>query len=412
MTTTKESAASSPSWLQRADRSLRDEFRRAQERHPKVASIYRAVVQRAILVIALLAVVRGLWDGVDIPLFDFDRFLRAGDRMLSSDWQLTYSEPRLQAGPLLLLLYGVSLRLADLVGLAAQFSLSVIVQVLVAVGVVLCVRALRADRGAAAAPGIEFFAGLAAVLGGLTWEAYASAHPSEALIPLLWLPAALLARRGRTTTAALLIGLSATLKLWGILGLPVLLLAPNLLQAGWAIALAGVVAIVPYAPFLLFGETATFGYAWGIQPDSPLGLFFREREGFTWAMRIGQSAMVLAGGGVFAWRRRSAWTSIWAAPLVLLAIRFLTEPLDYHYYWLAPGILVLVAACAHLDPRPTWLRVPIAGAFYAILASFFFVELQLESVWWIVLSLALLLVAHRATQEEREAGDAAAGSHT
>src|SRR5207248_1255433 len=60
--------------------------------------------------------------------------------------------------------------------------------------------------------------GLAAVGVGLTHLALADGHPAEAVVPLLWVLAALWAREDRVVAAGTLIGVSAGLELWGALG--------------------------------------------------------------------------------------------------------------------------------------------------------------------------------------------------
>src|SRR5207237_6993433 len=97
-------------------------------------------------------------------------------------------------------------------------------------------------------------------------------HPADAVSPLIWVLAALEARRGRALRAGALIGLSAGLEVWGVLGAPVLLLAPRLREAvkGWAMEAAVVVAL--FAPFVLAGEFRMFDYEWRVADGTLLGL--------------------------------------------------------------------------------------------------------------------------------------------
>jgi hypothetical protein len=83
---------------------------------------------------------------------------------------------------------------------------------------------------------------------------YTVGHPTDPLLPLVRILAAAEARRGRTWTAGLLIGLSAGVETWGILGVAVLALAPRLRDAAVGTCVAAVTAF--FAPCVLGGHFA------------------------------------------------------------------------------------------------------------------------------------------------------------
>src|SRR5579884_2639305 len=147
-----------------------------------------------------------------------------------------YGDPEIQAGPLELALVGAAHALGHgQDGFAIALDL-VCTAALALVGVLLLDR--RPRRVAL------FGAGAFALW--LPGAAY-NGHPAEPLIAALWLLAAFEARRGRTTFAGALVGLSACCELWGVLGVAVLALAPRLSLRG--LALAGAIPVAALAPF-------------------------------------------------------------------------------------------------------------------------------------------------------------------
>src|SRR5207244_7581830 len=129
---------------------------------------------------------------------------------------------------------------------------------------------------AALAAGVErprplALAGIASVATGFTTHVFDAGHPADGFLPLLWIVAAVEARRGRTLRAALVVGLSAGFETWGILGLAVLALAPSLRSTARPALLAGCLAAVWYVPFVLGGHFAMGGYRWQVASQSLLG---------------------------------------------------------------------------------------------------------------------------------------------
>src|SRR5205823_12110838 len=147
---------------------------------------------------------------------DLVYFVHRGEQLLSGGWANTFADPLLQSGPLQLVVFGA---VRNLTALAFVIELGVAALLLVVLG-----RLGVGDR-------VRLLVGLVAVASGLTHIAFVDGHPAEAIVPLLWVLAALWAREDRVLAAGALLGLSAGLELWGVLGVPVLLLAPRLRRA-------------------------------------------------------------------------------------------------------------------------------------------------------------------------------------
>src|SRR5207302_4710715 len=104
----------------------------------------------------------------------------------------------------------------------------------------------------------------AAALGlGLVRGTFLDGHPAELVVPLVWVLAGRRAQRGQAIRAGLLVGLSAGLEVWGLLGLPVLLLARPRRALGGSVAAAAAAATL-FAPFLIFGRFEMLSYRWQI----------------------------------------------------------------------------------------------------------------------------------------------------
>ena len=166
---------------------------------------------------------------------------------------------------------------------------------------VLAATAALLVMAAARAAGVErprllALAGIAAVATGFTTHVFDAGHPANGLLPLLWIVAAVEARRGRALRAALVVGLSAGFETWGILGLAVLALAPSLRNRGAGRPCCRRVAALLYLPFVASGHFAMERYDWQIAPDSLLGHVFAPGTAFGWPLRLVQGAAVLVIG--------------------------------------------------------------------------------------------------------------------
>ena len=265
------------------------------------------------------------------------------ERLLSSSWSHTFSDPMLQSGPLQLMVFGAVRNLAALAFVVELGVAALLVAVLGRLGVAVRWR---------------LTAGLVAVGAGLTHLAFVDGHPAEAVVPLLWLLAALWARDDRMIAAGALIGVAAGLELWGILGGIVLLVAPRLRRAPLGLCVAGIVVVAQLAPFAIAGELRTFNHRWDVTTGTFLSLLVAPGTHFSWPLRLVQAALAVGAGGAVALRLRRSVHAVWLAPLAVVLVRILLDPVSFGWYWLEAEALALAGAALVLTELPS--RFPAA----------------------------------------------------
>ena len=270
-------------------------------------------------------------DPADLPYF-----AHAARTLFSVHWADVFADPSLQVGPLQLLVVGIGDRLGGLGFVAFLLELGLAALTIFTVG--------RLLRGRPHRVAVQTVAGLAVVVLGITDAAYTYGHPAQVAIPLLWVLAAIDARDGKTIRAGALLGLSAGFEVWGVLGVPVLLLAP-----GWRAALRGLAAQVAvtaalFLPFVLFGEFRMFDHAWRVEGWTLVRFVVPAGSEFQWGLRLLQGAAALAVGAVLALVLRRTDRALWAVPLGIVAVRILLDPTVYSWYWLGLETLALLAA--------------------------------------------------------------------
>src|SRR5262249_1559617 len=159
--------------------------------------------------------------------------------------------------------------------------------------------------------------------------------PADLLIPVLWLIAAEQARQGRAAWAGTLVGLSACLELWGVLGAAVIALAPQLSRrVAGGVAIAVALPLPSLLPFPLRGDFHMFAYRW--RTDMGLASLLIKDRPFTWYDRIAEGAIVLILGGAVARGTRRMRESIWIVPAAIALVRIALDPMDFDYYWDVP----------------------------------------------------------------------------
>jgi hypothetical protein len=251
-------------------------------------------------------------------------FAAAGRTLLSGDWSHAFADPRIQVGPLQLALYGSVGR--------STFALSIVLAVAAALLVAAATYSVGVRR-----PAVLGGVGMLAVLAGITRNVYEAGHPADGLVPLVWILAAVEARRGRAVRAGLLVGLTAGFETWGILGVAVLVLAPR------ALAVAAATAALLFAPFVLAGDFHSTGFQWAIEGRSLLGHLVEPGTTFGWPLRLLQGGAAVAAGGLLMWRAPRSEHVVWLVPFVAVAVRLLLDPLDNAYYFLGLATPALVA---------------------------------------------------------------------
>jgi hypothetical protein len=264
-------------------------------------------------------------------------FVHRGEVLLSSHWSSVYAQRQLQSGPLQLLLAG-AMRSTEVLGFVVE------------IGVAALLLIVLGRLGVAAR--WQMLAGVAALAAGLTHGAFVEGHPAEALTPLLWVLAALEARRGRTLRAGALIGVGAGLELWGLLGVTVLLLAPRLRDAMRGLAVAAAVIAAQLAPFVFFGTFRMFDYDWRVTRGTTLSLVVPVGTHFGWPLRLLQAAVACGVGALLARRLRASAQAVWVVPLSVALARILLDPVSFGWYWLEVEALTLVGAALFVTAPP------------------------------------------------------------
>ena len=274
---------------------------------------------------------------------DLVYFVHRGEQLLSGGWQQTFADPMLQSGPLQLVVFGA---VRNLPVLAFAVELGVAALLLFLLG--------RLGVGG----WLRLALGLVAVAAGLTHLAFADGHPAEAVVPFLWVLAGLWAREDRVVAAGALVGVSAGLELWGVLGGVVLLLAPRLRRAAAGACVEAVVVAAQLAPFALAGDFRMFDRHWDVTTGTVLSLVVAPGTHFGWPLRLAQAALAVGAGAAVACKLRGGVHGVWAAPLAVVLVRVLLDPVSFGWYWLEAEALALVAAALMLRELPS--RFPAA----------------------------------------------------
>jgi hypothetical protein len=299
------------------------------------------------------------WDA-DLPYFT-----RAGERMLSGQWAATFAHPKLQAGPLQLLVFGGVGKLAGAVGVAPGRLLAPLVELAIVAFLLVTLDRVVPD-GQYRRPALLAIPVLVVLLQEPS-AVYLAGHPADAVTPLLWLLAAREARAGRVARAGLLLGAGASLEVWSVLGAPVLLLAPRLRDAfrGGLVQLAATAA--PFLPFLIAGPFRMFDYRWHVRSGSLVSVFLAPDTPFPWTWRLAQGTLALAAGVLVVRLSRRRPASVALVPLAVVGVRLVLDPMSgAGYYAIAFALLAMVAAAfaaewiaAALAPRR---ELPARGA--------------------------------------------------
>lgn len=269
---------------------------------------------------------------------DLVYFVHRGEHLLSGGWANTFADPLLQSGPLQLVVFGA---VRNLTALAFVIELAVALLLLYVLG--------RLDVG----DRVRLVVGMLAIAAGLTQGAFIDGHPAEAIVPLLWILAGLSAREDRVLRAGTLIGLSAGLELWGVLGAPLLLLAPRLRRAVLGGVAEGAVVVAILAPFALFGSFRMFEHEWRVATGTLLSVVVEPGTHFGWPLRLLQSALALGAGAAVAVALRRSVHALWLAPLAVVIVRLVLDPLSFGWYFLEAVALVLVGAGLMITELPT-----------------------------------------------------------
>jgi hypothetical protein len=264
-------------------------------------------------------------------------FVASGRTLLSSHWSHAFASPGIQVGPLQLALFGSVGRSPAVLAIVLGSSAALLV--------VAAARAAGVERHVLLA-GI----GLVAVATGLTRAGFDAGHPADTLLPLLWILAAVEARRGRVAVAGAVVGLGAGIETWSVLGLAVLALAPRLRDAVRGGAVAAGCSAALFLPFVAAGHFAMGRYHWVVSSRSLLSLVLSPGSETGWQLRLVQAAFALAVGIGVARVARGSRHALWLVPLAVVLARLLLDPLDSLYYFVGvegPALVGLALLAAY-----------------------------------------------------------------
>jgi hypothetical protein len=257
-----------------------------------------------------------------------------------------YSDRTLQSGPWQLLVWRA---LTVMGGERGSLLAGIVAVALAAVAVFVVVRHLLAGRPLRNV--LAFAVAAVLLLWGPITESYDSGHLAQVAIPLMWLMAAQLARTGRPVPAGLLLGLTAGVETWGVLGAALVLMLPTLRQRAVASGIAAGVAVATYLPFVLGGSFHMFAMHWNVTNETLVHFLVPVGTPFTYQLRLVQvlAAGLVSAGVVLVTRRNDV--SVWAVVAVPVAVRLVLDAQVYDYYLVPLRVAGLVAVSLLLADR-------------------------------------------------------------
>jgi hypothetical protein len=390
-----------PPWLEREKAQL-------VVTHPAVDRLLRWVWARPAALLPPLAFVIIGSLGAVIPDGDAGWFREAGRGMLGANFWDVFVQPGLQIGPLYLLALGSAAAAVDAVGLPVLFTLAGLQAALVTWLGLVTARRIARHTGARELPA-QWAVGLALVLGGLLAESIGNGHPEEIALGLILANAALDAGRRRRVSVGLLVGLAGGIKLWGVLGIPVVLIGRRPRDVWFRGLLAGAIVLLCYGPFFEWGEVNSFTFTWGMSnAGSTLAQLGSWLGASDWTLRVIQGAVAILVGCAVALRRAGSPLTV---VICVVSTRLLLDPLLMSYY---PGplvVLVLLWVWTDRAMRTSRWRFAASAAVPLLVLVPYFIPLQaLKAIWMvgmIVVPLAILRVERRASLPERPTTTAA-----
>ncbi|GAA2856200.1 hypothetical protein Acy02nite_08190 [Actinoplanes cyaneus] len=269
---------------------------------------------------------------------DLGEFAAYGQRILDGHLSGIYEDGWNQAGPIQLLISRL-LMLGGSAGMPAA-AVRVAVNAGLTLGAMALCRRSGTGRGTGAALR-ETATGLLVLLWlavPLPWFG----HPAELAIPLLWAYASLVLRRGRTVTAAALLGVSVAIAPWAVLGFPCLLAVTGLRRAIRVWVLAGAAGSAFYLPFVLAGNFNMLGHVWAVERGTLVRQLFPELTAVTWELRLVQAVLVAGACAVVARVFRRQRIVCAAAPAAASLTRLLTDPVALRYYWTPVAVATIL----------------------------------------------------------------------
>ena len=275
--------------------------------------------------------------GAAIPWGDAGWFREAGLSMLGPGFFDVFSAAGLQIGPVYLLLVGALAAVVDLLSLPALFTVAAVQSVGLTVYTLFLVRRFARELGAAPLPA-QWGVGVPVVFFGVLSESIGNGHPEEFLLALLLAHGVLVSRHGRPAAFGGILGAAVGLKLWAVLGAPVVLLDRRWRSVLVAGSIAVAMTLAWYLPFHLAGEVNTFDFSWGTGP-APFGLRAVGGALSGWGFRLVQAAVVIALGALVAWRWPGSGLGV---VLTVVTVRVVLAPMLQMYYTIPFVVVALL----------------------------------------------------------------------
>lgn len=323
-----------------------------------------AAVATAIVVLPAIITITAVSTTGSAPQpVDFSIFGPAGADLLAGRWSDIFGDPLLQAGPLELLPWG----LLQVLGVAGGLGWTLALSVCAALTAFLTALVLRPTLAADLRSSVLAAVGtLVLALAGPVAASWNLGHPSEVLVPLMWVVAGRLALRDRPVLAAVLVALSSGFEVWGVLGAPVVLLAarPRLVRS--AIGGAAALALL-WVPFVVAGPFQMFSFAWGVSDQSLIHLLQPGATAAPWSWRLVQSVLAIAAGSAAALllRGRNAAWGPWVVTAAAVAGRLVLDPVLAGYYW-DPVLVGLTGALVLAVHRRDLIATAVVALCFAL----------------------------------------------
>jgi hypothetical protein len=289
---------------------------------------------------------------------DFDIFGPIGADILTGHWTSVFDDPVVQAGVFELVFWGIP-ALLGVTGTLGWTIFTIITTTLLAVAAAAVFE--RMLRQVAPVWSVPLGVGAAAfaALTGVFTTAIFWGHPAQIAVALMWIIGAQLARDDKPLLAGAVIAATAGWEVWGLLGVPLLLLLPRIdaravLRAG--IAGVAVVAVL-FVPFALLGPFAMFDFQWTVRPSSLTHFLDPGATTFPWPLRLVQGMLTLAAGVTTALLMRRKIDGLWLPMAMTSAVRLALDPALINYYGVAPELLMLLGLAIAIPRRAVLLAL-------------------------------------------------------
>ncbi|RZS91434.1 hypothetical protein EV189_0675 [Motilibacter rhizosphaerae] len=277
---------------------------------------------------------------------DWALFEAHGDALLHGSFDRVFDDPVVQTGPLALALVAVlgsAVRVLHLPAAPSEVAAMTAISAGCCVTVVRRVLAPTSADDTARGAGLLLATAYAVGVGAVGMDL---AHPTHALIGLLWLLTALEARAGRGTRAGLLLGLATAFDSWALMGVGLLLLAQGRDRLRAAAACLAVTAL-SWGPEVASGSFHMGEFDWDARRGSLPALLLGLGTPVPWSYRLAQGGLAIAAGAGLALLLRRSPHAVWVAPAAVVAVRVALDPLQAAYYS-DPAVYLLVAGVAAL----------------------------------------------------------------